>query len=188
MCLQTNKYQGIIITDRVHTYSLFTYTCGELQWSAHGLEYAVVGYNCQGDYFSNNPASGYENIADVVSCSFQVTGKRRRRQTIIDSINDFTMTMEMPADSEMQKLLNMCLDLINIDNNSITISDVPIIVDKLPVCPPSYYQVNVDLLFEKDSTRQGCFQSKVQHDPSESGIKVQRDYRFVQQCCYLDRG
>ena len=44
--MQSNNYQAILVTDGLSTYIIFTYVCGEMQWSAvRGNIAAVVGYN-----------------------------------------------------------------------------------------------------------------------------------------------
>ena len=175
---QTNTYQGIIITDRVNTYYVFTYICGELQWSiGSGFDHAVVGYNSHGDYFYNTPGSGYENIADIVSCSFQV-GNRRRRNTQPQESMQGVLPYNTPNPVEM------CSDKIDIDRNSISDDKILHILEILPDCPPTSHLVEVDHLFEPDSTKAACFRSKIQVNPANIGAHVQRPYTFVQQCCY----
>ena len=175
--LQTNTYQGIIITDKVNTYYVFTYICGELQWSVgSGFDHAVVGYNSHGDYFYNTPGSGYENIADIVSCSFQV-GNRRRRST--HPSKDWYG--KLPPSNDQAAI--ECSYKINIDRDSISDDKIQQVLKNLPDCPPNSHLVEVDRLFEPDSTKAACFRSKIQFDPKNIA-NVQRQYVFVQQCCY----
>ena len=174
--LQTNTYQGIIITDGVNTYYVFTYICGELQWSiGSGFDHAVVGYNSHGDYFYNTPGSGYENIADIVSCSFKVGNRIRRQNTPQES-----MQGALPYNSSAVKT---CSEKIVIDRNSILDDKIQQVLKNLPDCPPNSHLVEVDRLFEPDSTKAACFRSKIQFDPKNIAT-VQRQYTFVQQCCY----
>ena len=171
--LQTNTYQGIIITDKVNTYYVFTYICGELQWSVgSGFDHAVVGYNSHGDYFYNTPGSGYENIADIVSCSFQV-GNRRIRNTPPQESMQGVLPYNTPNPVEM------CSDKIDTDRNSISDDKILHILEILPDCPPTLHLVQVDHLFEPDSTKAACFRSKIQVNPANIGAHVQRPYIFV---------
>ena len=171
--LQTNTYQGIIITDKVNTYYVFTYICGELQWSVgSGFDHAVVGYNSHGDYFYNTPGSGYENIADIVSCSFQVGNTPQE-----------SMQGALPLPYYSPNPVQTCIDKIAIDRNSIPDDKIPEVLKNLPDCPPNSHLVEVDRLFEPDSTKAACFRSKIQFDPKNIA-NVQRQYVFVQQCCY----
>ena len=179
--LQTNTYQGIIITDGVNTYYVFTYICGDLQWSSgSGFDHAVVGYNSHGDYFYNIPGSGYENIADIVSCSFQV-GNRRRRNIQQSSIGGVLPIKRNSAAKE-------CNHRTNIDRDSIVDAKILQILKHLPECPPNSHLVEVDRLFEPDPTKAACYCSKIQVDPESVGAQVQRAYAFVQQCCYYSNG
>lgn len=76
--MQTNNYQAIIVTNFTHTYALFTYLCGEMQWSSVGEnKAAVIGFSAKGEFFNNHPQSGTENVASAVSCS--KLGRREKR-------------------------------------------------------------------------------------------------------------
>lgn len=59
--VQTNSYQGIVITDGIESYALFIYQCGAVSW--HGS--ATVGFNAGGTWFENHPLSGTRNVASV---------------------------------------------------------------------------------------------------------------------------
>ena len=63
---QSNTYQGILITDGVNSYTVFTYLCGEMQWSRG----ATIGYNAAGDFYFNHPFTGTEN-AHTIACENQ---------------------------------------------------------------------------------------------------------------------
>ena len=176
---QTNTYQGIIITDRVNTYYVFTYICGELQWSiGSGFDHAVIGYNSHGDYFYNTPGSGYDNIANIVSCSFQVGNRRRRNTPPQESMQGGLPYNNTPNPPEI------CSNKITVDRNSISDDKILHILEILPDCPPTSHLVKVDYLFEPDSTKAACFRSKIQVNPANIGAHVHRPYTFVQQCCY----
>ena len=54
---QTNTFQAIIITDVFTTYVIYTYKCGELEWSGPDFLHAVVGYNLPNVGFMNEPLS-----------------------------------------------------------------------------------------------------------------------------------
>lgn len=64
---QTNTFQGIIITDGVHSYSLFTYKCGDMEWSRGG----IIGFNAAGELYANHPLSQSQesNGAPLIACS-----------------------------------------------------------------------------------------------------------------------
>ena len=62
---QTNTFQAIIITDVFTTYVIYTYKCGELEWSGPDFLHAVVGYNLPNVGFMNEPLSGTPAIPSI---------------------------------------------------------------------------------------------------------------------------
>ncbi len=60
--MQRNTYQGIVITDGLNSYAVYTYRCEELEWG----DGATIGYNAAGDYFENHELSG--SSATDVAC------------------------------------------------------------------------------------------------------------------------
>ena len=52
--LQTDTFQGIVITDGSKSYAVFTYKCGLMQWSGN----ATIGFKADRTYFRNHPLSG----------------------------------------------------------------------------------------------------------------------------------
>ena len=59
--IQTNTYQGILITNGQQSYALFTYQCGQLGWSGG----ATIGFSAAGNFYQNHCLSGINarNIA-----------------------------------------------------------------------------------------------------------------------------
>ena len=62
--LQTNSYQVVIVTDGVESYAVFTYKCGELNWSSI-LGSAAVGYSAGNNSFANHPLSQSSNVNSI---------------------------------------------------------------------------------------------------------------------------
>ena len=62
---QTNTFQAIIITDVFTTYVIYTYKCGELEWTGPDFRHAVVGYNIPGAGFRNEPLSATSGIHSI---------------------------------------------------------------------------------------------------------------------------
>lgn len=52
--VQTNTFQGIVITNGQQSYALFTYQCGQLGWSGG----ATIGFTAAGNVYQNNRLSG----------------------------------------------------------------------------------------------------------------------------------
>lgn len=144
-----------------------------------------MGNNSHGHYFYNTPGSGYENIADIVSCSFQIKNQRKKRQASVVQTN--SMQGSMTASSLMIEQLKLCFQLINGDNNSLPMHAIHKVLENLPDCPPTITQCVADFLFETDFTKTGCFRSKIQINPDDlQGLSPFRSYLFVQQCCYFN--
>ena len=62
---QTNTFQAIIITDVFTTYVIYTYICGELEWTGPDFRHAVVGYNIPGVGFRNERLSANPRIRSI---------------------------------------------------------------------------------------------------------------------------
>lgn len=63
MSLQPNTFQVIVTTDGTSTYSIFTYKCGDLNWT--GPLYATIGYSIDGNLFNSHPLSGTAAVNDI---------------------------------------------------------------------------------------------------------------------------
>ena len=61
--LQNNTFQAIVITNGTKSYAVYTYKCGELQWSNE----ATIGFNAGGEFYDNHPLSG-EPHANSIAC------------------------------------------------------------------------------------------------------------------------
>ena len=177
--LQTNTYQGIIITNTTTTYYIFSYPCGDIQWS----DQAVVGFNANADVYYNHPASGLPNLGRIVSC---------RDQTAVGSVAGVLPTIQG---------INFCTSIANADDSNIPdVNSVAIdidgdgniiygsIVDQLPRCPAT-----MDLaarlagyIFEP-FPEQGanCYRSLDRFTPSFTlNPSLRRVYQFASVCCY----
>lgn len=198
--LQTNTFQGIIITDTIHSYYIFSFTCGEIEWSGQGFETAIVGYNSNADYFDNHPANGFPDIGQIISCTRHVIpqGKRRKRQ----APGGGAPANLIPANPDVQAAVAECNQLAQFDQQNIPdINNVrgavgtvlPInIMDPnlLPHCPPTRPQAEISPEFREftDVTRD-CFQSKKSFIPSFiTNPSLQRPYEFISVCCYSPDG
>ena len=61
--LQTNTYQGILITDGRNSYAVFIYQCDAMGWSGS----ATIGYYASGDFYENHNLSS-TSTANRVAC------------------------------------------------------------------------------------------------------------------------
>ena len=180
--LQTNTYQAVIITDGVYSSTLFTYTCGDLEWSATGNRPAVVGYNAGGTYFENHRSSGFDTVANDVSCVVEL--RRSKRQT--GGMMQATGSMEIDIDEVLMQSTAACREKYNIDDTLIPNPDDSFDDPVMP-CPCNLMQARIDqrfmmdTMFRPDST---CYLQ----DSEVAGTNVQGPISYTQQCCYANNG
>ena len=180
--LQTNTFQGVLITDIIKSYSAFTYVCGEMEWSG---QKATVGYNSNGDYFNNNPASGLEDIAQIISCRIP-EGGRRKRQTAENGGE----ASQIPVNMEMSEELERCRSIANIDDTSFMnitelMQDNQQDFDQLPECPSTKVQLGISTEFEEFTSQEGDCHRSIAMTMTPT---INRNFNFVTVCCYADNG
>ena len=61
---QNNTFQAVLITNSTKSYAIFTYKCGELDFS----DTAVIGYNIPVGSYENHPLSDTDVPANVIAC------------------------------------------------------------------------------------------------------------------------
>ena len=185
--MQTNTFQGAIITDTVRSFYVFSFTCGEIQWSGQGSETAIVGYNSGGNFFNNHPANGLPDIGQIISCTrYMIPNIRRRRKRQIVQRNG-SPSGECPADAATQMAKGLCLAIAAADNtafrdvnNDLRDSNGSRWNATLPKCPPTGIKLDLSPEFEPFSLQTGdCHRSKNTFIPS--GVE---GYVFVSICCY----
>lgn len=178
----------------IQSYYIFSFACGDIQWSGQGFETAVLGYNSHGDYFSNHPANGFPDIGQIVSCTRRIiqAGRRRKRQDDGNVMISGDTANPMPANPEIQINVERCNGIANFDD--VNIPDITAlaifdeetavnVVNEVDHCPPTRAQIDISTLFiglpEKDGD---CFRSRMIYTPD--GETLQRDYNFISVCCY----
>ena len=181
--LQTNNYQAIVVTNNTRTFVIYTYTCGEIQWSALGRNRAaVVGYNARGDYYSNHPSSGFSAIGNSVSCTFQL-GRRQARQAPPPSMN---LMMDLGTSNSVVEQRGECLNAINTDIAFLTGNTPQDLINMLDLdtCPCNLRQVRND--FGRFILQPGDFPSSVCYVSATSiSVPLLLDrISLTQQCCY----
>ena len=159
----------MIITNGIHTYYIYTYTCGEINWSTIGGESAVVGHNAHKKKFSNHPSSGYSSIGEAVSCTF-ATAEESPQMTV-------TSSGEVEVDPATEQAILECSLYEQTVKNEITpaVLETEILPNVL-VCPPTVKQADLDENFHGDPNNANC---RLQASPFEY-----KQYSIVQQCCY----
>ena len=185
---QTNTFQGAIITDTVFTYYVFSFTCGEIEWSGQGFETAIVGYNSNGDYFVNHPANGFSDIGDIISCTIHTLpgGRRKKRQMAADGA---IPAGAVPADQVAQGDKQVCIGIAKFDDqdimefNDLRNANNQIWTAALPGCPPIEALIQLSGEFQPFPLQgDNCYRSNNMFVPMIEG--AMRTFQFVSVCCY----
>lgn len=193
--MQTNNFQAIVVTNISHTYCIFNYICGEMEWSGFGEDIAVVGYIASNTLFTNNPSSGFPSINDSVSCLAMMRSKRRKRQQPVNmnSQQSFPTT----DDTSMQaQLMDVCITEKNL-NNQITLgltdssgnpTSPPELATQLLPCPPSAQKASMDSArfeIQPNIDPQRCY---ITTNPLIAKSLLAGNLTVTQQCCYSSTG
>lgn len=176
--MQTNNYQGILVTDGLSSYLIFTYVCGEMQWSALGQNRAaVVGYNTGSFSFYNHPLSGFSLIGENISCTSE-SGRRQKRQTV----NRLGNTVIRPTnDGGMMRVRGNCLRRLFEDQRRFTNNIGPAdLASMLNPCPCSHSQARNDGHFDVFSQTPLCYVSV----PTSFTLNNNEIISLTQECCY----
>ena len=156
--LQENTYEGVIISDGIRTYAVYTHHCDLLEWAGFGNN-AVVGYSLRGTYFANHPLSGLEEVEDIGCLNQSRSDWTNLVYRLSVSVDDLQIQR-----AECMKFYDEDIELFG------DISKIPL---SLEPCPCSFFQATVDGRFQFDFTNPGCF---YQTFGSRSGS--------AQYCCY----
>ena len=174
---------------------MFTFNCGDLNWSGQGFQTAIVGFNSQADFFVNHPANGFPDIAEIVSCRREIAPPGRRKRVADGGGGSTSNQIAMNMDLAMT--LQLCLaragdddagfqDLTNLEN-LFGPPQVINVVDELPACPPTLVHASIDPMFqafpEQTTADAECFRSTQEYEPPFGFIPT-RSYTFVSVCCY----
>ena len=180
--MQTNNYQGILVTDGLSTYIIFTYICGEMQWSAVGQNgAAVVGYNTGSYSFYNHPLSGFSSIGESISCTIE----NRRRQKRQNENQLSSVIMKPPVDPETIEMIANCREKVveDISRFMFRPNGPTSLTSSLEPCPCTVNQARVDIgRFMKFSDDPLCYVSV----PLSVNLIIDM-IALTQQCCYDTR-
>lgn len=169
----------MIVSDVLRTYTIFSYICGDLQWSALGRNRAaVVGFNANGEYFHNHPFSGFTGVETSVSCTRQL--KRRKRQDQ-EPVN---INMELPTEDNLRLQIENCLNAIERDQFLTFGVDDTTLINEVTPCPCHINQVNQDRgrFYRQTGIIQTCY---ISTRPTNFQTLVTQ-LTLTQQCCYDD--
>lgn len=154
-----------------------------MQWSGLGEgRAAVVGYNSEGEFFQNHPASGFFMIADAVSCGAN-QGRRRKRQAA-------GPLEPVPVNADVRNAAIGCNTRYNFDVNVLRVEadDLTDLLTECP-CPQTLRQAVSDAArFVQLSQSPLCYVSTVPNCKRIPEAKGAAQVTAAQQCCYDDNG
>lgn len=130
--MQTNAYQAIVITNHEESYAIFTYNCGEVQWSAGLGRYSTIGfYSASDGIFENHPLTGQPNI-NMIAC---------------DPNPDINNVVYSIGTVNQQRLRRMCLEWFFSDLRIYSDSLIAVLDQSARTCPCSFFQALFDPRF-----------------------------------------
>ena len=183
---QTNTYQVILVKSGLKGYVIFTYQCGDIQWSnlnGRGAS-AVVGYNAGEEVFFNYEASGFPFVGDIISCSSIFENRLTKRQTNTGSSSIYNMSAS--CGNVLTGAATSCSCWIESDENAFHGKKHPVaIAEDFSPCPSTRMQASEDARF----TFQGDFPLETecyvrQHDHNFREDLTGKTFQVYQQCCY----
>ena len=186
---QTNSYQAVLVKSKLTSYAIFTYQCGDIQWSnlnGDGAS-AVVGYNAAGEKFFNHEASGYAFIGDSISCSSMLKSHLEKRQA---DPSGNTVTMPLGSCQDLEDLYDhsrclyySCTDELDFNDQTFDPTDI---VKQFTPCPTTSSNAKEEIEFKyQDQFPQEteCY-TKEYFDFSFRGELSGHTFHIYQQCCY----
>ncbi len=157
---------------------VFTYICGNLQWSATGSspDAAVVGYSSAGTQYLNHRLSGYRSIEDSLSCAVRL-GKKRKRQT-----GGNTLVFNV------RNVVGKCRGMLLFDQvgrKNLFLEESRLFLEP---CPCTVSQAILDTArFRQQSDDTNCFVSmKPVVVATPDDVRGSSESLIYQQCCYID--
>jgi hypothetical protein len=184
---QTNTFQGVIITDVTRTYYIFTYICGEMEWSGQGTETAIAGFNSNADYYYNHPVNGIPDIGPIISCTNRsmATGMgRNKRQT---NLGNGGITGQVPVGVNLEKIAYACTAIADKDDVLFMEISSLEVFENLPECPPTKSQLLLSPEFKEFPPQTGdCHRSVNSYEPDDLMLMLtlQESLEFFTVCCY----
>ena len=157
-----------MVTDTITTHVIFTYECGEMEWSRSGSNAAVIGFSAGGQYYHNHPLSGTTYIRDAVRCSGR---------------NVTNMLFTLPTTPNARDLIHRqrCLRKYHEDRRFLQGVDIDSLARWLEPCPCTLLQAILDFGRYIRQSNTVCFLS---NRPMRYLVPAGRHIQFTQQCCY----
>ena len=139
-----------------------------------------MGYNAGGTYFENHRSSGFDTVANDVSCVVELTRSKRQAGGMMPN----TVSMEIDINEILRQTTEDCRVRYN---NDMTLIPNPNDTFRNPVmpCPCILRQARrdqrfmMDTMFRPDST---CYLQR----SVVNGSDVLGPISYTQQCCYAN--
>ena len=178
------------MSNTIDTYVVFTYMCGDIQWSSvGGSGAAVVGFNAEGDAFHNHPHSGFDSIGEAVSCVVEFGKRRRRQETINVTRNDIT---KVYTQEQFAALVRNCDNALREDQRVLPIPAVEFerLRDTfgLEPCPGDINKLDDELgrFMRQTDIADQCY---ITTKPIQTSLHLSGEsISATQQCCYDENG
>ena len=177
---QINSYQAIIVSDIDRAYAVFTYKCGQIEWSSVGENnLAVVGFNANGPFieeseisFKNYRLSGLRGVGDEITCEFEPITN---------------LFIRLPSTQAQRDRLE-CIAALDRDTELLQGETSQTLADMLKPCPCTEAQCIKDdgSFIKQENSTQNCYITAypVKFQPSQTG----ESFTLTQQCCYSRNG
>ena len=144
-----------------------------MQWTGY-WQHGVVGYNAEGEFYDNHPASGFEVVNNSVACANDMYGS---------PWSNVLYKISLAPDYQL-KAKRKCLMMIRKDEERLQSigNDVQ---ERLEPCPCSIWQAEGDFgRFQKEGFNGTCY---VQRFPLRVNSPEGAAF-FSQECCYSAKG
>ena len=139
-----------------------------------------MGYNTGGTYFENHRSSGFDTVANDVSCVVELTRSKRQAGGMMPN----TDSMEIDIDEILMKTTAACRSRYINDTRGIDLNSLQV----LPPCPCTLDEAENDPGFEMDTQFRNtenttCY---IQRFPEHDYHHVVHTSQFIygQHCCY----
>ena len=141
-----------------------------------------MGYNAGGTYFGNHRSSGFDTVANDVSCVVELTRSKRQAGGMMQT----TGNMEIDAEGTLRQMIAACEGRYRSDKRLIPNLD-DTFHDAVEHCPCTLNQARNDPLFMMDTMFRPSSNCYIQI-LKVSGVSAGGPISYGQQCCYHMNG
>ena len=137
-----------------------------------------MGYNAGGTYFENHRSSGFDTVANDVSCVVELRRSKRQAGGMMPN----TDSMEIDIDEILMETTAACRRHYTLDTQVIPTNGFP---NRVLPCPSNLNQARNDPRFIRDEQFRATAICYLQRYPvSGNTILENLNTMYGQQCCY----